>query len=466
MPSGPSPDDDDDDSIYSGEPLPRPASGVADDTVLNPSSPQTIQLDKRLDDDDAQHLRDNPHLADSDYDSDIILSSDDDDTVDHKQTSRATRIDILSSPPRYPDAPGLDDDLQISAEGLDSENTLTGRFEKQLEINSGSEDALDRSEDVVVLDADDEDDWFDSDENNVDVESLESSDESTDVPLDDAITGTPSASRQTATALKENGAVGADRIPESLHNEKQRPSGGGGGGAYSMLTRASQTFYKAFKKTAKKPSGASSSNGNAGGKTVGAGIGEVGKGPGSGREDGLRHERMIQLLDAQIATLNGARTGFVDLNLLKPMTEKTVETIEGEGKALLGDYAGVEKRCREMEKERAKVGREGEAELEAKEQMLINAKMRLAEAHAEVDGLRHELRTLQRSLEAPERVEARMRAERRKRREGVEGELVATREARFAAEERLEGQRSKLKMEEEQLERLEKGYRDIEGDWA
>lgn len=461
MPSGLSPDDDDDDSIYSGEALPDPGSSAAEDIVLDPSCPRTKQLDKRLDDDDAQHLRDNPHLEDSDFDSDNVLPSDDEDD-DEDDTPQATRVEVLPSPPRYPDAPGLDDDLQVCAEGLGPIASITGRFEKSVRLNSGSEDDVGYREGVIVLDANDEEDWFDSDENNVDVESLESSDASTDVTLDDAKATTPSP-RHGPTLEKESGIGRADRVIESSQSEKQRPNGGG---AYSLLSRASQTFYKAFKKTAKKSGATSASTGTSAGSRWVAGVGAGENGARTGTEDTVRHERMIQLLEAQIATLNGARTGFVDLNLLKPMTEKTAEAIDGEAKVLVGDYVEVEKRAREVEKETGKARREADGELEAKEQMLIAAKVRLAEASAEVDGLRHELRRLQKSLEAPERVEAGVREERRKRREGMEAELVAGREARIAAEERLEGQKRRLKMEQGQLDRLEKGYRDIEGDWA
>lgn len=462
MTSGLSPDDDDDDdSIYSGDVLPDPTSSAADETVLDPSCTQTKQLDKGLDDDDAQHLRDNPHLVDSDYDSDNVRPSDDSDE-DDKPAARATHVEVLPSPPPYPDAPGLDDDLQVCAEGLGSVASITGRFEKTMHVSPRSDNNVDGSEGVVVLDANDEDDWFDSDENEVEVESLESSDASTDVALDDAKAATPNP-RHGPTPQKESWMGRTDRVIESSQSEKQRPSGGG---AYSLLSRASQTFYKAFKKTSKKSAGTSTSTGASAGSRWVGGVGAGENGVRTGMEDTMRHDRIIQLLEAQIATLNGARTGFVDLNLLKPMTEKTVEAIDGEAKMLVGDYLAVENRAREVEKEARKAVREAEGELEAKEQILIDAKVRLAEASAEVDGLRHELRRLQKSLEAPERVEAGVREERRKRREGMDAELVAGREARVAAEERLEGQKRRLKMEQGQLDRLEKGYRDIEGDWA
>lgn len=462
MSTGHSVDDEDDDSTYSGDGLPHPGSSTASETVLNPSSPQTLQLDEKLDDDDAQYLRDNPQAMQVESDSDNMPSSGSED-VNGNPRRRATRIDVLDSPPRYPEEPNWDDDGPTRKEEHDTEKSLSERFEKQVRLRPGSKDDSGSGEQVVTIDAEDDDDWFDSDENKVEVESLESSEGSTGNLEHESTEKVNDESVHVLSTMKPNGTELPVRNLDDSRSGKPKQAGGG---AYSLLSRASQTFYKAFKKTSKKATGTASSSGNDFGRKPGTAVGQAEQVAGSEREDNLRHERMMQLLDAQIATLNGARTGFVDLNLLKPMTEKTVEAIEGEGKELLGDYAEIERRSRELAKESVEAEREGEWELEAKEKLLINAKMRLAEAHGEVDGLRHELRRLQRLLEAPERVEARLRAERRKRRESVEGEVFATREARIAAERRLEGQRGELKQEEEELDRLDKKYRDIEGDWA
>jgi hypothetical protein len=40
------------------------------------------------------------------------------------------------------------------------------------------------------------------------------------------------------------------------------------------------------------------------------------------------HHIIISMIDAQIATLNGAKASFVDLSLLRPMTERRRKVID------------------------------------------------------------------------------------------------------------------------------------------
>jgi hypothetical protein len=128
------------------------------------------------------------------------------------------------------------------------------------------------------------------------------------------------------------------------------------------------------------------------------------------------HRHLISMIDAQIATLNGAKAGFVDLQLLKPMTEKTCKVIDDQVVALLDDYGKIEMRTSELEKEAEEVERQAEEEMCEKEQVLIAAKMSLAESQAEVMTLKHDLASVRRKLADPKRQAARKSAAARKTR--------------------------------------------------
>lgn len=110
------------------------------------------------------------------------------------------------------------------------------------------------------------------------------------------------------------------------------------------------------------------------------------------------HKQHVTLLEALITTLKGAKAGFVDLALLRPMTLKTCETISTEVMCLLEGYGAVQMRISELEKETVDVEKKTEAEVEEKETILIGVKMSLAEAQSEVMTLEHELRLLRRKI--------------------------------------------------------------------
>lgn len=93
--------------------------------------------------------------------------------------------------------------------------------------------------------------------------------------------------------------------------------------------------------------------------------------------------RLVAMLEAQIATLNGAKAGFVDLALLRPMTERTVTTIEEQVIPMLEDFGRMELRVSELENELEDVDKKAQEELSEKESILIGAKMSLAEAQGE-----------------------------------------------------------------------------------
>jgi hypothetical protein len=54
------------------------------------------------------------------------------------------------------------------------------------------------------------------------------------------------------------------------------------------------------------------------------------------------HHKTISMIDAQIATLNGAKASFVDLSLLKPLAERRRKVIEEQVFAILFDFDNLE----------------------------------------------------------------------------------------------------------------------------
>lgn len=460
MVTAPTLEEDDDDSVYSEPLVASPSREKATKhTILDADILQII--DEALDKEEAAYLRDNPQ-SETDSDGRISISSSEEiDTDPHEtgvevlddseaeQAEILTRLRDLPTPPRMPPLP---EELRDTHDDTSSMSTKPYTGGTDSIVDTG----LYEPGEAIVDTAGDED-WFDSDENKVEVESLDSSSDSSSSFTARVLPAMHRPVTTNVTDLTDRPAsregAGADRIPSEPAGVKKATPGGGG---LSLLTRASQTFYKAFKKTAKKAPACSE-------PTSGMGASD-GK---ENREDVAQmHRRIEQLLETQIASLNGAKTGFVDVRLLQPMTEKTLEAVERDAVSLLRDFGEVEQRAKELEARVERAEREAEAELEAKEQMLIAAKVRLAEAAAEVDGLQHELRSLERELARPERVEMRRRIEMRRKRERLREEAVTVGEAREAAERRLGERRQSLERERAGLQKIESRFKDIEGDWA
>lgn len=236
---------------------------------------------------------------------------------------------------------------------------------------------------------------------------------------------------------------------------------------FGNIARAGATFYKqAFKNRAGAPganpnANASAENDDSSPRSKSA------QGAIARAEEAERtHRGLISLIEAQIATLNGAKAGFVDLALLKPMTEKTCRVIEDQVITLLEDYGKLNMRIGTLQKQLADVDRQAEEELSEKEQVLIAAKMSLAEAQGDVMNLKHELNGIKKELADPRRQAAKTRAELSERIESAREDARTAADARRAAEETLSEQRRKLHSESQATKKLEAGYKDMEGDWA
>lgn len=434
--SYPTPDEDDNNSLYCDSPLPAPDTRHITHQILDPNDLCVIQLDRYLDDEDERYALEHPSedVEPCDEEEDYSTTGEDDDT----------------------ELGEGDDDDERGEEEIELSRANVGVSADYMAQKAENGNAWaagkphEDEESVKIVDMDENDYWFDSDENKVDVESLHST----------SSEGEGKGANGSARLRREEGivSVGAQRRIEGSKSDKQTATSAGGGGSKSLFIRASQTFYKAWRK--------------GGGKKIGV-IGEKGMGVGNvveGEEEeailDVRYARLEEVLEAQIATLNGARSGFVDLTLLRPMTERTVEVIVKDGKELLKDFGRLERRAREMD--RGGEGEEGEEEIELrlKEGMLIEAKVRLAEAAAEVEGLRHELRMLQRQIDGKERMEVRAWQMGKVKREQAGREVEVASEARRAAEVKLKKEWEELERERNVLQRVEKGFRDIQGDWA
>lgn len=269
---------------------------------------------------------------------------------------------------------------------------------------------------TAVLEDDDE--WFDSDENRV---SVSSSSSSSTTPSPPAV--------PTSSGEKDGGTKGK-----------------------GLLARASQTFYKAWKGRGKKSDTIKKV------ETVHEREDE--------KEDAIerRYAALETALEAQIRTLNAARGGFVELRVVKGMTAKTVALIEKDGRVLLKNFGRMEKKAREVENG-ASTGAGVVGELEMKERLLIEAKVKLAEAAAEVEQLRHELSVLKRSS-GDRDGEVRKWEEGRRRREKVVEQVGQVKSEREGVERRLGEQRRKLNKENTRKSRVEDEFRDLQGDWA
>lgn len=175
-----------------------------------------------------------------------------------------------------------------------------------------------------------------------------------------------------------------------------------------------------------------------------------------------QHERLSRLIDAQLAALAGARTGFVDLQLLRPLAEQTATALSRDARPLLADAGELEVRVTALRRQMSARRADAEEETMRKERVLIDAKVALAEAMGDVERLRGELAAVKRELSAPDR---RMRGMRR-RAEEMRGEVVSRREARLTVETKVSEKRTTLAKEKADLDRLAEGVRDLEGDWA
>jgi hypothetical protein len=178
------------------------------------------------------------------------------------------------------------------------------------------------------------------------------------------------------------------------------------------------------------------------------------------------HHRLISMIDAQIATLNGAKAGFVDLSLLKPMTERTRKVIEEQAFAILIDVGKLKAQISDLENEIAVIDRKTEEEICEKEQVLISAKLNMAEAQGDVINLKHDLAGVRKQLKNPDRIARKVQAQLRTRASTARAGAVVAMDARRAAEEKLESRRQQLDAERTTAKRLEASCKDMEGDWA
>lgn len=432
-------DDDENDSIYDELPtIATTPTVMAKDTILDSSSPDVCKLDAILDQEDQEdnslahpHPATNGHVVE--YHSDEITSGPDGNFLDF--------VEDAPSPTAYANSTHSHDPNYLSARP----NVI------ELDEDEDSREVCEITREKHIDVVNEDDDWFDSDEN--DVESLDSSHSSIPPnpnPTESRLPPEKSSPRESNSSIPIVSSLEGDTERRTTQNNPP--------GAISLLTRASQTFYKAFRKPKKAEIKADSSRVT---KTASLASGSA-ETPSVSRQasniDDM-HQRLEQLLEAQIATLKGASTGFVDLKLVRPMTERTTHAIEHDARTLLADYGEVERRAKDMRKKAVSVNKDADEEVAAKEQVLIAAKMRLAEASAEVEGLKHELRGVKKILQEPGR-------RRRRRAEEIRREAVVVREARDAVERRLDERRRTLAKETAALDKVEKDYRDIEGDWA
>lgn len=178
-----------------------------------------------------------------------------------------------------------------------------------------------------------------------------------------------------------------------------------------------------------------------------------------------RHLRLEQTLKSQIATLRSARSGFVDLALLTPMTENTLAAVEGEATRILSELPEVERRTEEVARKVEVLELSTEAELSAKEQILVMSKMKLVEARCDLQSLKHEVLRLRKTMASPNLSAAAERMRISSRREKVEKELRATVESRDTMRRNVDMRQGILKRYQSEVQRLEKSVKDLEGEW-
>lgn len=111
-----------------------------------------------------------------------------------------------------------------------------------------------------------------------------------------------------------------------------------------------------------------------------------------------RQARLLALLDAEVAALTAARSGAIPYSVLAPLTSRTLDAIVDDGMPLLAEYAALDDRAARLASRLASAAADGDAAVGEREQMLIVAKVGLAEARAEVDMLRMRVATVRRQL--------------------------------------------------------------------
>lgn len=285
-----------------------------------------------------------------------------------------------------------------------------------------------------------DDDLFDSDEQ-VDVESISSSDDD-----DNSESDHPSVLPQCADPIPPKQYLGKPLPRSKTHTQpsttaqKQRSSETA---STSLFLRASQTFYKTFIKrksvSAERPATTC---------------------PRDTNDD--QNERLCRLLDAQLSALAGAQTGFVQLELLRPLAEETLRAVTVDARNVLTDFGVLEMRADSLRKEVLDAMARGEEEIFRKERLLIETKVALAEACGEVERLRGELASVKRTLADP----TRRQMGRFKLSEKLRLDADACQVARADLEQELAAQKICLAKDMQELSRVEKEFRDIEGDWA
>lgn len=418
--------DEDDDSFYDDAPVPNLRNSSIKSTQLELTHTDVRELDSALDEEDEQHENDqleNDPLSSSSYTGKVDILSD----VGSPRPSHVPAPPFPSSPPPSLRNPAGSPGIRSAGDSNSNQDSQVPEFIPSKRI------------DIV----DDDDVWFDSDENNVEVESLDSSSSMASSPVPPAHPSQPANHHVSSPVDDPDFSV---PIVSSLETPRKPSSPTPNFGGLSLLTRASQTFYKAFRKRKPAPPRTSKPRNAASVRS-----------PISDNLDTI-HEGLEELLEAQIATLRSARTGFVDLKLVKPMIQRTLDAVNYEGKSLLSDFSQLEERAETLQNQVVGAERDAEEEVASKEQLLVESKMKLAEASAEFEQLQHELRGIRKIIQEPKRQRQRQLEETRR------GACVC-REACVAVEQRLEDRRQALSEEKAQLQKLETGYRDMEGDW-
>lgn len=319
---------------------------------------------------------------------------------------------------------------------------------------------------------DDDDLRFDSDEQ-ADVESIQTTDDEASVSPDNFLTR-PSFDKTTNGKYAGVNTSTVTKMPATSSHSSLPPSSSNPQSS-SLFLRASQTFYKTFIK--RKPSSSEQCLGthmtthmkatNCSNKSASQSALMTDHKHRVNSECGTecteeKLERLCQLLDAQLSALAGAKTGFVQLALLRPLAEQTLHAVDIDARALLTEYGEAEAEAQRARNEVIAAQKRGEEEILRKERILVEAKVALAEAHGDVERLRGELASAKRALADPSR---KLKGQRKKA-EAVRRETVLCCEARAAVEGRLVERRRSLDREQVELSRLEKEYRDIEGEWT
>lgn len=478
--------DDDSDSLYNERPsvAPQPPAVTVSDPYV---SPRGAVSTVRSTDADLIHI-------------DTLLDAEDEDALDNHTAPRSpttiasfddSKSPPMSRPPRVAPAAsnGLVDDGGDDDDDDDSRHLHFGRVET-LEDNADPafeqnhaavaelvhpmvEVALTptpqthrvHARDSLIVSPIDDDDRFDSDEH-VDVESLSSSDDEPN-ESQSSYTVPPSVSSVLPANFAAPDSIPTQSMP-ALPTPKRPQSSG-----ISLLSRASQTFYKTFmgrktssdKRTPSLVAASSSSTTDTVSTHVTGGddnnsVLSAAMNATTITDD--RYERLCHLLDAQLSALAGAKTGFVQLALLRPLAEETLRAVTVDARGLLGEFGQLEAHAERRRREAEDATAKGEHEVVQKERMLIEAKVALAEACGDVERLRGELAAVKRTLADPATRSRRLR----KNVDVVKRETAACRDARSAVEGKLAERRRSLGREKAELSRLEKEFRDIEGDWA